>query len=293
MSNSSVKALSKIFNGGIGKEDLYKPRRTLGKFYIPRSEDNMPSDKYTGESMYDESLDEYIIHTAYTDRVEDRTVSKFILLDLLKSTTDSLTATLGNLKAASIKEDLFNYNYACAIEILNKSSPATISKFPSKEFVRIEGEKAIMSFMSTNNVAMEMIKNNEKLNDIPIIYVIEHSNDTVFAYKATIDTAVICKRCKSIQLDDNSTHELSIACKDECEKFSMIERGYKIVTEEESEMLIKTKNVSYEYRPCGYVMWAPEWVRLAIDAFRNHDTDFAGMTLDEYLDKMGSTHKKE
>lgn len=96
----------------------------------------------------------------------------------------------------------------------------------------------------------------------------------------------VCQYCGAVYPSNKmARHQLSQICKIDSANRDLREQQWQPVEDGPEIRAIREAGIAMELRPNGFTMWAPPWVKDAMEQFKRNN-GFAGMSLTEYLNKM-------
>jgi len=140
--------------------------------------------------------------------------------------------------------------------------------------------------LEINEVALSTLKTTGKISEYIATFVREQSLPYGAIKFERIVSNAMCEKCgRWIPHHSLSRHKSSRTCQAESTSKDVREAGYVNITHIRGIGRVLKADVGVVARPKSIEYWAPDWVAAAIKKY-NDGGGFAGMSLDEYLDKM-------
>ena len=195
-------------------------------------------------------------------------------------TDEGLEIYFGNQIAYTIGGD-FKYERA-SIAIVEALDAESV------EYIR-SGIEQFESIIALNKSFLNKI---DKGDTIDSTYV-EVKLKTVVPHTTTAGSLVMmrsilgatCHQCgQHHRYDAMPDHKLSPACPIEAAKKEMLDKGWVRLEDMSQIMAVLRSGIDTEAKAEHYGIWAPPWVKQALETFRS--SGYADMSLEEYLSKM-------
>lgn len=158
--------------------------------------------------------------------------------------------------------------------------------------------RAVQNLNSFNNALKVVIAKQENLlesllkQEVPIAaqFYSNFRPEYVSFYKVFIGSE--CPKCGEIVSNSAlKMHIASLRCMTDTANRDLRYGGWTELLSGSDISAIRASGIQCEYRPSGFAMWAPGWVRDALNAYVESD-GMAGLKLHEYLAKMNPDNEK-
>jgi hypothetical protein len=234
---------------------------------------------------------------------EDDTQEKSEIVSRVDASNIVITFLIGALETArTSKEDVFYFTLAT--DRVNKYGTMNFYRGPHDIKIIDESIDELKKMLAANTTALNHIHSGQQVKDM-ITYMVQDVDAGrrqtsglasncfgIDVSKLVIDDPPVCVNCGDVVVyDEMVDHVASSACYSQVTRNAEDSAGWELLEFEHEAMLNKTTNVPHKMVAASYDMWVPKWVKPAIQAYQSRK-GFAGLELEEYLDKMAGTQSK-